>query len=361
MACRAGETTNAAPVPATKPPPLLGEVAVFTGGLGIVREEAERAAEMLGCQIRTGVSGKTTIVVVGDADVGRWSGEGSGLTAKHREALARVAAGQRIRVLTEGDFLRLAQVVSDGVITEQEWLDVRELVYAVGFAAPEMAGDGYPRQRKSTRRLAPVENQTAARSEANRQLRSLALLHDADPDSPQDALRVLELFVPSFTADINGFTGTREMDEVEAFIRELAVAPQTVRAFFDRTPGMERFSDGLVQSIAASAHGAVEQIIGSLERVPLEVQDEATKRSLATARDVVNKLRSVAAAPSSRGDAEPEAHKPEPGPGVEVQHPSEDANRSNSMIERSRAIRRGPLLAGVLLVGLALWMLFAVG
>lgn len=127
--------TGLALVPTRKRPPLEGEVAVFTGGVGVSREEAIRVAETLGCKVRSSVTGKTSIVVVGDPDVGRLFGVGEGITQKHREALRRAAAGQRLRILAEADFMRLAEVVSDGVITDEEWEAVRELVYSVGYAA----------------------------------------------------------------------------------------------------------------------------------------------------------------------------------------------------------------------------------
>lgn len=139
--------SDQAPIPTSKPPPLEGEVAVFTGGVGISREEATRDAEMLGCKVRSSVTGKTSIVVVGDPDVGRLFGIGEGITQKHREAQERAAAGQRLRILTEADFMRLAEVVSDGVITEDEWVAVRELVYSVGYAAQDKRAPGRPRQR----------------------------------------------------------------------------------------------------------------------------------------------------------------------------------------------------------------------
>ena len=124
-------TTGATPVATTRPPPLDGEVAVFTGGIGISRDEATKVAKMLGCRIAGSVTGKTSIVVVGDPDAGRWGGAGSGKSQKHVAAEERAAAGQRIRILAESDFMRLAEIVSDGVITDEEWLAVRELVHGV--------------------------------------------------------------------------------------------------------------------------------------------------------------------------------------------------------------------------------------
>lgn len=151
LATMAG-AVNGRPTPADRPPPLAGEVAVFTGGVGIARDEAVRVAGALGCMVRPAVTGKTTIVVVGDPDVGRLGPHvGMGATGKHREALERAAAGQRLRVLDEAAFMRLAEVVSDGVITEEEWSAVRELVYSVKFAARDDGGEPMAKPRRGRR------------------------------------------------------------------------------------------------------------------------------------------------------------------------------------------------------------------
>lgn len=86
--------------------PLFGEVLVFTGALDIPRREAADIAAGLGCEVASGVTKKTTLLVVGDTDVGRLAGHDK--SSKHRKAEDLVAAGFPIRIIRETDFRELA-------------------------------------------------------------------------------------------------------------------------------------------------------------------------------------------------------------------------------------------------------------
>lgn len=277
------------PALTARPPPLQGEVAVFTGGIGIAREEAARAAEMLGCRVMKSVTDKTSIVVVGDPDVGRWGDAiGSGITAKHRDALARAAAGQRIRILTEGAFLRLAGVVSDGVITEEEWNAVRELVYTSSFAA-SAEGAKIRAQRKPRaprlRLVAPTNTFSSF------EWKSIPFLQKANATSPEHAITLMQQFVAMLAADLKGFSGTHTMSEWEAFIRTTGTAPAVVKNFLDRTPGMAQFTPKLVEPVAGLAREAVEQLRRALERVDAASAAEAdTQSALKAAREAEQAL-----------------------------------------------------------------------
>ncbi len=82
--------------------PLYGEVMVFTGALEIPRSEAADMAAKIGCQVGTGVTKKTTMLVVGDQDVSKLAGHDK--SAKHRKAEALISKGVSIRILRETDF-----------------------------------------------------------------------------------------------------------------------------------------------------------------------------------------------------------------------------------------------------------------
>ena len=85
--------------------PLAGEVLVFTGALEIPRREAADLAAAAGSEVGSGVTKKTTILVVGDIDVTRTAGhEKSG---KHRKAEELIGAGVPIRIIRESDFREL--------------------------------------------------------------------------------------------------------------------------------------------------------------------------------------------------------------------------------------------------------------
>jgi DNA polymerase-3 subunit epsilon len=87
--------------------PLAGEVVVFTGALLIPRAEGATQASRLGCDVRTSVSGKTTMLVVGQQDLERLGGYTK--SSKQRKAEELVRHGAAIAILSEADFMRLIE------------------------------------------------------------------------------------------------------------------------------------------------------------------------------------------------------------------------------------------------------------
>lgn len=84
---------------------LFGEVIAFTGALEIPRKEAAAMAAELGCTVGSGVTKKTTLLVIGDQDLARLAGKEK--SAKHLKAEELIASGQAIRILKESDFSQL--------------------------------------------------------------------------------------------------------------------------------------------------------------------------------------------------------------------------------------------------------------
>jgi DNA polymerase-3 subunit epsilon len=85
---------------------LFGEVLVFTGKLPMMpRREAADAAAEAGCRVAKNVTKHTTILVVGDQDVRKLAGHTR--SGGHRDAELRISKGQPIRILGEGDFMRI--------------------------------------------------------------------------------------------------------------------------------------------------------------------------------------------------------------------------------------------------------------
>ena len=64
-------------------------------------------AAALGCQVASGVTKKTTMLVVGDQDTKRLAGHEK--SSKHRKAEELIGKGVPIRVLRESDFKELAR------------------------------------------------------------------------------------------------------------------------------------------------------------------------------------------------------------------------------------------------------------
>ncbi|GAB3284103.1 hypothetical protein GCM10027449_27810 [Sinomonas notoginsengisoli] len=115
---RAGRTWVPWPDEGTNPPantaadphhPLFGHRIVFTGALGMPRSEAKARAAELGAQPASSVTRATTLLVVGDGFVAADLSAGRA-TNKARRALALRERGQRVEVLSEGEFLQMLGV-----------------------------------------------------------------------------------------------------------------------------------------------------------------------------------------------------------------------------------------------------------
>ena len=86
---------------------LYGEVLVFTGALEIPRRQAADMASEVGCTVASGVTKKTTLLVVGDQDITKLAGKDK--SSKHRKAEALMAKGANIRILRESDFKQIVE------------------------------------------------------------------------------------------------------------------------------------------------------------------------------------------------------------------------------------------------------------
>ena len=79
---------------------------VFTGELAIPRPEAKVRSAELGARPESRVTARTTVLVVGDGFVAADLRSGR-LTGKARRVLELHERGQRIEVLSEGEFLQM--------------------------------------------------------------------------------------------------------------------------------------------------------------------------------------------------------------------------------------------------------------
>jgi len=87
--------------------PLVGERIVFTGALNMPRRLAADRAHELGAAVEPGVTKETTLLVVGDQDLSKLSGQTK--SGKHRKAEQRIAKGQPIRIVAESDFMAIQE------------------------------------------------------------------------------------------------------------------------------------------------------------------------------------------------------------------------------------------------------------
>ncbi|AXJ11338.1 exonuclease domain-containing protein [Arthrobacter sp. PM3] len=101
------EGANPEPNAAASPDhPLFGQTVVFTGELAIPRPEAKIRSAELGARPESRVTARTTVLVVGDGFVAADLRSGR-LTGKARRVLELHDRGQRIEVLSEGEFLQM--------------------------------------------------------------------------------------------------------------------------------------------------------------------------------------------------------------------------------------------------------------
>lgn len=89
---------------------LVGETITFTGALQIPRREAADLAAEAGGDVATGVTKKTSLLVVGDQDIDRLAGKEK--SSKHLKAEKMIADGQAITIIGETDFLVLSSIKS---------------------------------------------------------------------------------------------------------------------------------------------------------------------------------------------------------------------------------------------------------
>ena len=87
---------------------LYGEVMVFTGALEIPRREAADMAASIGCSVVTGVTKKTSLLVVGDQDISKLAGKKK--SSKHLKAELLISKGQEIRIIKESDFKEMVRL-----------------------------------------------------------------------------------------------------------------------------------------------------------------------------------------------------------------------------------------------------------
>lgn len=105
------EGTNPEPNPDAEPGhPLYGQTLVFTGQLSIGRPEAKVRSAEVGARTESRVTGRTTVLVVGDGFVASDLRSGR-LTGKARRVLELHQRGQAIEVLSEGEFLQMVGTV----------------------------------------------------------------------------------------------------------------------------------------------------------------------------------------------------------------------------------------------------------
>lgn len=87
---------------------LYRETIVFTGKLGITRQEAADIAAKAGCDVANSVTKKITLLVVGTQDKSKLNGYEK--SSKHRKTEALIEENVDIQILSERDFFELMDI-----------------------------------------------------------------------------------------------------------------------------------------------------------------------------------------------------------------------------------------------------------
>ncbi|MEV4902220.1 exonuclease domain-containing protein [Citricoccus sp. NPDC055426] len=109
------EGTNPEPAADADPAhPLYGQTVVFTGNLGMPRQEAKNRAAAWGARPASRVNAQTSMLVVGDGfraeDLNSAVRAGATGHRKTRDALARRRQGQHVELVSEPEFLQMLDV-----------------------------------------------------------------------------------------------------------------------------------------------------------------------------------------------------------------------------------------------------------
>jgi len=92
--------------------PLYGEIIAFTGKLSMDRLTAAQLAAQAGCEVGSGVTKHTTLLVIGDQDARVLRGHER--SAKHRKAEKLIQDGCAIRIVTEDNFRMMIDPFTGG-------------------------------------------------------------------------------------------------------------------------------------------------------------------------------------------------------------------------------------------------------
>ena len=95
---------------------LYGETVVFTGALKVPRKDAADVAAKVGCAVGSGLTKKTTILIVGTQDKDKLNGYEK--SSKHRKAEELIDKGVDIQILSESDFWNLVGIYESSYLPE---------------------------------------------------------------------------------------------------------------------------------------------------------------------------------------------------------------------------------------------------
>ena len=109
-------------------------------------------------------------------------------------------------------------------------------------------------------------------------LKSIAFLQNASAVPYAQALKILGQFGDAFKAEVDSFSGSHSLREVEHLVNELTQVPDVMRTFFGRTPVVKPLETKALQAIKDMVCGYYRQLRESIAR-PSQSQSKCSSCS----------------------------------------------------------------------------------
>jgi hypothetical protein len=123
----------------------------------------------------------------------------------------------------------------------------------------------------------------------HRPLKSIAFLRSASPDSADHAFKILEQFGTLLKREVDAFSGSHSLKEIEALVNQLARVPAVVRSFFKRVPALKSAEKKILKAVNHLVSGYFSQLRTTIEQV--ERKSEKAQRLLTLVCDAEKLLR----------------------------------------------------------------------
>src|SRR5207249_5867393 len=96
------------------------------------------------------------------------------------------------------------------------------------------------------------------------------------PGSADHAFKILERFGSLLKTEVDGFSGSHSLGEIEAFVNELAQVPAVVRSFVKRVPALKSAEEKILKGVKHLISGYLSQLHTTIEQV--ERKSDAAQR-----------------------------------------------------------------------------------
>jgi hypothetical protein len=132
----------------------------------------------------------------------------------------------------------------------------------------------------------PVEPQSTDRA-----LKCIAFLQGASPDSAEHAFKILERFGTLLKREVDAFSGSHSLQEIEALVKQLARVPAVVRSFAKRVPALKPAEGKILKAMNHLVSGYLSQLRTTIEQV--ERKSQKAQRLLTLVCDAEKLLKAV--------------------------------------------------------------------